>query len=362
MKIKDLRRLALAKDVLMVVALLLIMGSVLFLAVYGGKAGVKALINYFGVEEREQLTDQYSLVTYNNGNVKIKSKNPAKKISKRFDSCYSEDTYGDSVLFLRKNGKEYTFSLKSGALSKPYSHLGDVGYGRSWVACIDENDKLGFVDIHTGKEVLPCQFSTSECCYDVLPFFDGDYCIFPLYSGYYGIIDTTGKVLVGGEYIYKTEVFDGYLVECENNKKSLYSKDLQCVLANKDDISFYRVGIVYTDSLCETPMLTDFEFTQATPVYTLYAVDECRSILETDYREEETQDVYYTFETDYDETGIGMIDQKMNMVIDPKWKWDEIVSLGNGFFVCFSDCTGFLMDRNGNFVVPKSSKPSLAKH
>lgn len=361
MKIKDLRKIAKVKNVSLIVVGVLLMCGVVFLIGYGIGECKDALTKHFGVADREQLTDQYTLVTFNNRDVKIKSKNSAQKVPGRFDCCSMENMSEDSVLFLRKDCKSYTFSLKSGALSKPYYYLGDVGLGRAWVACIDENDKLGFVDIHTGKEVLPCQFGTGACCYDALPFFDGDYCIFPFYNDYYGIIDTTGKVLVSGKYIYETEFFEGYLVIDENDRESLYSKDMRCVLADKHDISIYRIGIVYRDSVGTTPMLTDFGFTHVTPVYPLFAMDECESILEINPVKNTSTELFYTFETSFPETGTGMIDQDMNLVIDPKWKWDDVVSLGNGYFVCYSDHTGFLVDKYGNFVVPKIRKTSLAK-
>ena len=57
-----------------------------------------------------------------------------------------------------KDEEEYTFSTKSGVLSRAYTYIGDVGQNRPWVACVNKNNELGFMDIHTGNEVIPCQF------------------------------------------------------------------------------------------------------------------------------------------------------------------------------------------------------------
>ena len=113
---------------------------------------------------------------------------------------------------------------------------------------------------------------------DYSPCFDNNRCNLQLSSEYDGIIDTTGKVLIIGRNIYEPDYYDGYIVE---NKEgiSLYTKDLQCVLANKERITSFRVGIVYKDSLSDNLMLIRSGCSEATPVYTLFDMQNANQYL-----------------------------------------------------------------------------------
>lgn len=298
----------------------------------------------------------------------------APRTTKRF-YCY--DIYDSVKLLLGRDGRYYCYSTKTGIISKPYSYLGrkgiGTGTGSNLIACVDKDKKMGFINCHTGEEVIPCQFYFNEDTYDEdytfqdnSPRFVNDKCLIQVSSDYDGIIDTTGKILLKDYSIYEPEYFDGYVVVNKEHKESLYSQDLRCLLKDKEDISVYRVGIMYTDSLYATPLLTNFKFTNSLPVYPIIGIAKCKSYLEM-YSDptDDSKEVYYSFDIDY-ESGEGVIDKDMNLVFDPRWGWDKVVSLGNGYFMAYTNDqeTAFIMDKKGNFIVPKptfSSSHILSK-
>ena len=276
MNIKPFVKSAKAKRIFNRIVAVPIVGGIMLFLCFGIVTGIMFLIERYGVEERTELTDQYSLVTFKNGDVKIKSKNHGRKIRERFDDYSYLDACCDSVVFLMKDEEEYTFSTKSGVLSRPYTYIGDVGQNRPWVACVNKNNELGFMDIHTGNEVIPCQFyfdhdDVHDYYYnyytlghygyhiDWPPCFDGDYCVLRLSPYHLGVIDTAGKVLIRGNYVKKTEYHDMYLMKDDECREYLYSKDLQCLLSDKEEISVTRTSIVCTDSLGARPVVYDLD-------------------------------------------------------------------------------------------------------
>lgn len=370
MNVKRLRKIAIAKKILHGIWVLIIGGGAWFfigLGIYKGGAFLK---QHFGVEERIQLTEQHKLISFYNGNVKIKTREPAQKIPTRFDKCNKSRMSRDSVIYLTKNNEHFVFSLKSGALSKPYHQLfGNFEPDRPWIACVDSNKKLGFLDLHTSKEVIPCQFyfdrNFYSSCYNYEVGFSGNHCILRLSPDLDGIIDTTGKILIQAQEITRTSNYDGYLVK-QDNREYLYSKDLRCMLSDKAEIIVLGSTILYTDSLEGETMLTDFNFTQSTPVYFIYTGDllydelppECKALCEKSLSTPLEDSTLYEFSLD-GVPGIGIMDHNMNVLIDPRWGWDLVRHIGNGYFACCYEGYGVLMDKNGKFVSPKRLKRSL---
>lgn len=289
--------------------------------------------------------------------VKLRSSD-APRTTKRF-YCY--DTYDSVKLLLGRHGRHYCYSTKTGILSKPYLHLGrkgtGTGAGSNLIACVDKDKKMGFINCHTGDEVIPCQFYYNEDVYyeECSPYFVNDKCLLEISLDYDCIIDTTGNILLKDYNIYVSDYYDGYIVVNNEHKESLYSQDLRCLLKDKENISVYKIGIVYTDSLFATPILTNFKFTESVPVYPIIGITECKTYLETHSDPtDESKEMYYSFDIDY-ELGEGVIDKDMNLVFDPKWGWDKVVYLGNGYFMAYTNDreTAFIMDKKGNFIVPK---------
>lgn len=376
MKAKKSRKSAITQNLLRLFCFMLLEGA--FMLVIGlTQANAEILLNSTdGLKKQEPQENSFGVVNLKNGDIIVYGYDPdGSTFKKRFR--YAEYDRYDSVFVLhKKRNSWYCFSLKTGAISKSYIAMGIPGSqaGERLIACVDGNRKMGFLDCHTGKETIPCRFYYDRGMYDEdvdfqysAPRFEGNTCLLQMVSldsdGFGDcIIDMTGKVLLDGFlHIEKTNYFDGYITTGEEWRESLYTKDLRCVLADKENISEYKVGIVYTDSIESNPMLVNFELTQTTPVYTLFDITECTSLNgnDSDY-EKESSEVYYIFDIDY-RLGAGVIDQNMNLVIDPRWMWDRVVPIGNGYFICYSEYTGFLMDKNGNFVVPKTVKSSPAK-
>lgn len=371
MKAKKTKKMNVIYGIFRLFFIVLLGGLVLFPLNSGQVKAEVPSKNHKVAEKQDSPQKNFGMVFLKNRTVKIYGFD---SYGSTFKMKFRSDEYDmyDSVLVIHKKiDRWFCFSLKTGVISKSYTGMGSPGSqaGANLIACVDNDGRIGFLDCHTGKEVIPCCFYYDKGIYDEgyefaynAPCFDGNTCLLYMVSFVPDIycdciIDMTGKVLLDGFlHINKAEYFDGYIMDCDSGLESLYTKDLRCVLANKADISEYKVGIVYTDSLESIPMLMDFDLTRVTPVYTLFDIAECRSLNVTyGDQKQKSDDEYYTFDIDY-RLGAGVIDQDMNLVIDPRWKWDRVVPIGNGYFVCYSEETGFLMDRNGNFVVPKIRK------
>ena len=304
------------------------------------------------------------------GGVKIKAVTSTGKVVQKKFHHFQDYTVYDSVFLLQGIKKCYTYSLKTGILSEPYLDMGSFENqpGNHLLACLDNNKKIGFINYHTGKEVIPCQFYFNEDVYYedypfryCSPYFKDNKCNLQISHEHDGIIDTTGKVLIKSRNIYETDHYDGFIVE-DNEGFNLYSKDLNCVLANKEHISSLPVGIIYKDSSSNNTMLIRPDSAQAIPVYILFDVTECESAAEPlNSPERESSDVYYTFDISY-ELGVGVVDQNMNLIVDPEWMWDKVETFGVGYFICYSEGVGFLLDKNGNFVIPETRNSSPTKH
>ena len=323
------------------------------------------------VEKHEGGGGKYGVVKMKNGDMKIIARDldgAIVKMKVRYDDY---DEYDSVFVIRKKNDCWYCFSQKTGIISKPYFNMGFPGVNsteKRLIACVSENKKLGFLNCHTGELEIPCKFYYDDDIYDEYyrflrnsPYFYGNTCLHQMYNDKGGVwdcvIDIDGKILLGGyPAIWETDYFEGYIVRDAAGNESLYTKDFKCVMSGKEDIEDYKVGILYSDSLGAIPMLTNHKLTKTVPVYTLIDVGVCESLTREsgdDEREFKTEAEYYTFDIDY-RLGAGVIDRDMNLVIDPTWNWDRVVPIGNGYFVCYSSETGFLMDKNGNFVVPKA--------
>ena len=369
MNVKRLRRLVVAKKVLRISGIsLAVCGLIIILCLGVAKAAIPTVPPDSTERQMTPPSSQLGYKYTKNGGVKVKAITSSGKVVQKRFRFFQDYTWYDSVLILQGNKKCYLYSYKTGALSKPYLDLGTFKskQGKHLLACVDKNKKIGFVDCRTCEEVIPCQFYYNEDVYyedypfrDYSPCFDNNRCNLQLSPECDGIIDTMGKVLIKGRNIYEPDNYDGYIVE-EKGSMSLYTKDLQCVLADKERITSFRVGIVYKDSLSDNLMLIRSGCSESTPVYTLFDIAECESVSEVvRHLGSKPTDEYYTFDISY-ELGAGVIDRDMNLVVDPKWKWDRVVTLGNGYIICFSEGVGFLMDKNGNFVIPNvgSSSPT----
>ena len=375
MKAKHSNELAMVQSFFRFSALILL-GGILLFSLGMAPANAKTLYDTpHDGGKSNAAASKFGMQALKNGCIKITARN-LNGSTVKMKVHYVDYESHDSVVVIRKrNDCWYCFSLKSGVISEPYISMGFPGTtlnGKQLIACVDKSQKLGFLDCNTGKEVIPCRFYYDEDYYDEgyrfvdnSPYFEGNLCLLQMQNDNGGvwdcIIDTNGKILLEGRPdIRETEYFDGYIVERIDDLKSLYDKDLQCVLSGKEYIADYKVGIPYSDSLGAIPMLVDHKLTKTTPVYTLVDVGECETLRgERKSEESEGSAEYYTFDIDY-RLGAGVIDRDMNLVIDPNWKWDRVVPIGNGYFVCYSDYTGFLMDSYGNFVVPKTRQSGQA--
>ena len=114
-----------------------------------------------------------------------------------------------SLYVVKKDGKRGYISVKTREeIVKPI-------YKRAWIddmetglaACVNDENKLGFIDSKTGKTVIPFRFDFNpdyNIWYDY-PVFDyvfcNGICIVPGEQGKLGIIDKTGKLLLPIEYV-----------------------------------------------------------------------------------------------------------------------------------------------------------------
>jgi hypothetical protein len=192
------------------------------LGILGYSIGTKWYDKRYGENNRYDLSDNLSVVEYNNGEIGILNNLTGKTVGDRYDKVLETFLPEESTHCIRivvKDKLRGYISAETGeVIFEPqflYAWVEDPASGLA--ACVSKDRKLGFVNVKTKQVAIPFQFdfdedhftpktySYSDCDYvrsSILDFvFSNGICIIPGKDGKIGIIDKTGKLLLSAEYV-----------------------------------------------------------------------------------------------------------------------------------------------------------------
>jgi hypothetical protein len=165
----------------------------------------------YGKYDEWHLSSHLIAVEYNNGEIGVR-KNFTKKIIGKYDDVrpsYSNSLGATVLVTVKDNLRGYISAETGETLFEPqflYAWIDDPESGLA--ACVNEDRKLGFVNVRTKETVIPFQFDYNENLFapynyysrnrrSILDFvFSDGICIVPGKDGKIGIIDKTGKILL----------------------------------------------------------------------------------------------------------------------------------------------------------------------
>jgi len=175
--------------------------------------GQKYYAQRFGIDEIFSVSDNLLAVKYNNGKCIIKNEASGKIVGNQYDKVFNTSWWDRRVVIVVKNGLRGYISAKTGEIivEPQYRNAWIEGKDNYLAACVDTLGKLGFIDVRTGKTIIPHKF---DCYIPNTEYNDGggnyddeideidDYveyifhdglCEIENSEGKYGIIDTLGN-------------------------------------------------------------------------------------------------------------------------------------------------------------------------
>ncbi|MDR1583050.1 MAG: WG repeat-containing protein [Prevotellaceae bacterium] len=186
------------------------------LGILGYTFGNKWYNKKYGIENRRNLSENLTVVEYNNGEIGIEN-NSVDKIVGRYDKVlrtFLPDEAAHCIRIVIKNNLRGYISAQTGeVIFEPqflYAWVDDPA--SSLAACVNKDHKLGFVDVKTKQVAIPFQFDFDDDLFfghyyyhsekfPILDFvFSNDICIVPGKDGKIGMIDKTGKLLLPAVY------------------------------------------------------------------------------------------------------------------------------------------------------------------
>jgi hypothetical protein len=271
---------------------------------------------------RENISPSLIEIRYKNDE-KAVADSTGKVIGCRYNSI--DGSYDHSLFVIEKDGKYGYISSKSGEIvfeaEFQYAWVENPKFGLA--ACVKDN-RLGFIDVKTGKYRIEPQFDYEHYSYDFI-FHDSGYCIIPGADEKFGLIDTTGTIILPALYdeidfndmgMVVRKGYDQKLLAF-NGKDVLHSLWLNPVISDGDESSLELVVPFYEPASIEG-----------------------ESGVKSSYLKFRIADHY------------GVFDAKYNVIIPPLY--DEINYNGNGFFGCFLNETGgVIINAQGKFVHEK---------
>jgi hypothetical protein len=181
------------------------------LGILGYTFGNKWYSNKYGVKYCYDLSENLTVIVYNNGEIGIEN-NSTEKIVGRYNRVLRTSIPDESAhcirIVIKDNLRGYISAETGEVIFEPqflYAWIDDPESGLA--ACVNKDHKLGFVNVKTKQVAIPFQFDFDKDLFISfeLPIFDfvfnNGICIVPGKGGKIGMIDTTGKLLLPAEYI-----------------------------------------------------------------------------------------------------------------------------------------------------------------
>ena len=384
------------------------------------------VIHHHTVKKTQPISGTYSLCTYKDYSYQLVVTETQRKIGPRFHTMRDDNILTDSVIFLYGEKGCQTFSLKTGIFSEEYFDNIENPDTLHHLAACSRKGMLGFLNVHSGKLVIPLKFcaidnysaeilleyphplwdnsipldfneanidivdempACESCCggecvmeetvqdpvcdyhnwrkkesTDGTIQFAGNYCIVPTTTSTYGVIDTTGKIIIDG-YESITHYLTYNLFKAYKNKKfDLYTADAKCLLSQRKSISVLPQGIfhpgadILTNHTC-TDTLTNLVMRGYRPYLDEYGYGEYHNayydrrdyyVISVTFDDDDNDESWWIHNTKY-----GAVDAKTGKtVIEPVWDDVDVYTdkKGNYIFKCSADQFSFLLDKNGNFL------------
>ena len=377
----------------------------------------RGIVRHHKVIMTQPISSTYSLQTYKDGSLQLVVTETKQKIGSRFSYIRDNDILSDSVVFLANKEGWKTFSLRTGAFSEEYyDDIEEPDTLHHYAAC-SRKGLLGFIDVNSGKLVIPLKFCTRGSCPGDMDFYDhirpliadegyceeeacvseeavsesdpgypeyeyptfltkdskdnvvqfvGNYCIVPTTTATYGVIDISGEILFDG-YERITHYVDCKLFKaCKNNKYDLFAENGKCLLSQQKRIPVLSQGIIHpqkgilTNHAC-TETLTNLVMRNYVSQLDEYGYKEFQyTHKENAYTVSSVSDCddndnyWYRNNTRY---GIKNT-QTGRTVIEPVWEDIDIYTNSKGIYIfkCKEGRYSFLLDENGKFLSRKSAK------
>ena len=380
----------------------------------------RGIVRHHKVIMTQPVSSTYSLQTYKDGSLQLVVTETKQKIGSRFSYIRDNDILSDSVAFLSSEEGWKTFSLRTGVFSEEYyDYIEEPDTLHHYAAC-SRKGLLGFIDVNSGKLVIPLKFcaredyprdmdfydrirpliADRECCveaveetcvseepvsesepgypeYEYPTFltkdskdnviqFVGNYCIVPTTISTHGVIDLSGNLLFDGYETITYYVDCNLFKACKNKKYDLFSGNGQRMLSQQKRIPVLPQGIIHP----QKGILTNHACTET--LTNLVMRNNVSQLDEYGYKEfyPTYSENVYTFSSVNDFNGedngwyyggtkFGIKDVKTGRtVIEPVWDDVDIYTNGKGkyIFKCEEGRYAFLMDENGKFLSRKNMK------
>lgn len=189
-----------------------------FLAGLGilGHIGSMWIDQKYGEKNRYTLSENLTVIEYKNGEIGILNNSTEKSVG-RYDSVlrtfFLEESTHHARIVVKDDLRGYISAQTGDVIFKPqfrYAWIDDPESGLA--ACVNTDNKLGFVNIQTKEIAIPFQFDYNDDLFSpynryykervsILDFvFSNGICIFPNKNGKIGIIDKTGKEILPAKY------------------------------------------------------------------------------------------------------------------------------------------------------------------
>ncbi len=185
---------------------------------------------YYRFEPRTvYLSENYIEKDYQNGRVKVISKETGKATTGKLDWISNSDQK-DSLTVFSKDEKRGYLNKLTGKIFIPaiYNHAWVFSEG---LACVVKNGKLGFIN-PKNEIIIPFKFIYSiEKDKHIDYVFRGGYCSAVDLTGKVGLINKKGDWVVTPGYDYINNPVLGYRILKLNNKFGLLDKSLKLILA-----------------------------------------------------------------------------------------------------------------------------------
>jgi hypothetical protein len=298
---------------------------------------------------------------YNNGEYVIVN-SAGNIVGDRFDEILGCGN-GCLSFVIRKGDKRGFLSTESGKkIFAPQFDRAWIDKPKFGLAAVVVGSKLGFVNVKTGKMSIEPQFDFEgrHLYYDFI-FQDNGYCTVPGKDVKFGIIDTTGQIIIPTVYDDIDYLKYGFTKLRMGDKYALYDSIFNLVLPmGYDYLSVNELGIVALKE--HTQQLLDFKGQNAVNNYWIDQIEYEEYI--SHLYEPSSNDKY-----DYEGSRItgklspylkfqvgdyyGVFDASYKIIIPPIYR--ELEYNGNGFFSCSIDGNGaIIIDSNGQWVHGKN--------
>jgi hypothetical protein len=299
----------------------------LIVAVFWGiVSGYSRYENKYGERYRTDISPSLIRITYKNYEVAI-ADSAGKVIGDRFDGV--DGYYNCSLLVVHKDGKYGYISSKSGKIVfEPKFQHAWVENPKFGIAAFVKDNKLGFINAKTGKYLIEPQFDFESDHHGGFIFNDNGYCIIPGVDAKFGVIDTTGSIILPAVYDNITINDMGIAVRKGYDQKLL-------AFNGKDVLNTLWLNLIQDDE----GTYDDLDSELVTPFYEPAPIE----------NESGVKSPYIKFRI---ANHYGVFDEKYNIIIPPLY--DEIQYNGNGFFGCYLNGDGgAIINAQGKFVHEK---------